>query len=193
MAVDDVMRVLGVLAAAFPANKVGKETLEVYKLTLADIPADVLEQATLHVITRSRFFPTVSEIRDAANAIMVGLHNVPSAFEAWGEVCNVIARCGQYYRYQISGELPEYSHPLIERAVEIMGYRNLCESENSMADRAHFFRVYEGLLERAEEELRMLPSVRQFSDQYQLMGDRLALTAKKMRLGAPKQESNSEA
>jgi len=182
-----IKQIIGVLAAAFPNNKLSPETVGVYELALADIPADVLEQATLHVIARCKFFPSVSEIRDAANAIMVGMHNVPTAFEAWGEVCNVIARCGQYYRYQIGGTLPEYSHPLIERAVDVMGYRNLCESDNAVADRAHFFRVYEGLLGRAEEEIRMLPSVREFSNQYQSLGNKFAVTIEKMRLGAPKE------
>ena len=83
--------------------------------------------------------------------------------------------------------MPEYSHPLIERAVDVMGYRNLCESDNAVADRAHFFRVYEGLLGRAEEEIRMLPSVREFSNQYQSLGNKFAVTIEKMRLGAPKE------
>ena len=68
-----IKQIIGVLAAAFPNNKLSPETVGVYELTLADIPADVLEQATLHVIARCKFFPSVSEIRDAANAIMVAV------------------------------------------------------------------------------------------------------------------------
>ena len=180
MADSDVMRILGVLAAAFPNNKIAKETLDVYKLTLADIPADVLEAASLQIITTAKFFPAVSEIRDAATSIMLGLNKFPSAFEAWEEVQTQIARCGDYYRYQIASDVPQYSNPIIAKAVDVMGYRVLCESENIVADRAHFFRVYDSLFTRAVDDTKMLPRVKEFSENYQLINDKLKqLVAKK--------------
>jgi hypothetical protein len=180
MAEQDVMRILGVLAAAFPNNKIAKETLDVYKLTLADIPADVLENATLQIITTAKFFPSVSEIRDTAHSIILGLNKIPSQYEAWEEVQNVIARCGDYYHYQVAEQFPSYSHPLVEQAVEVMGYRSLCESDNMVADRAHFFKVYESLFSRAVDDMKMLPRVKDFSEKYQLLGSKFKLLADKM-------------
>ena len=180
MADSDVMRILGVLAAAFPNNKVAKATMDVYKLTLADIPADVLESATLQLITTAKFFPAVSEIRDAAHSIMLGLNKIPSAFEAWEEVQTQISLCGDFYRYQIASQVPVYSNPIIEQAVKIMGYRVLCESENIVADRAHFFRVYESLFNRAVDDTKMLPRVKEFSAKYQLLNSKVKLLADKM-------------
>ena len=179
MAEKTIMQVLAVLTAAFPANKVGPETLKIYSLTLSDIPLDVLEAATLHIITTAKFFPAVSEIRDAATAIMLGLNKIPSAFEAWEEVQEQISKCGDYYRYQIAAQVPEYSNPIIAKAVDVMGYRVLCESENIVADRAHFFRVYESLFNRAVDEVKMLPRVKEFSAQYQLTNQIKQLANKK--------------
>lgn len=170
-----ITSVLAVLASAFPANKVSSETIKIYQLTLHDIPVDVLENACLHLVATNKFFPTVSEIRDTAHNIMLGMHKIPSAFEAWEEVQRQISLCGDYYRYQIVARKPEYSHPLVEKAVSIMGYRQLCESENLVADRAHFFKVYESLFQRAVSEIKTLPSVRKFTDQYQLTNDQIVL------------------
>lgn len=170
-----ITSVLAVLAAAFPANKISAETIRVYQLTLQDIPVEVLQASALHLVTTNKFFPTVSEIRDAAHSIMLGVNRIPTAFEAWEEVKQQIALCGDFYRYQIVMRRPEYSHPLVEKAVAIMGYRQLCESENTMVDRAHFFKVYEGIFQKAMADLKMLPSVKQVSEQYQVEDGKLEL------------------
>lgn len=165
-----ITQAMAILTAAYPNNKVTAETIRVYQLTLQDIPEDVLEQAILHITTTTKFFPTVAEIRDAAYIIMVGTNKIPSAYEAWKEVQDQIAKCGDYYRYDDSAHVPEYSHPLVEKAVSIMGYITLCESDNIVADRAHFFKVYESLYARAVDEMKMLPQVRNFQQQYKLEG-----------------------
>lgn len=41
-----------------------------------------------------------------------------------------------------------------------MGWKELCLSENQEYDRAHFFKVYKSLSERAESDVKMLPQVR---------------------------------
>ena len=171
MADQDVMRILGVLVAAFPNNKVAKETMDVYKLTLADIPLDVLEAATLQIITTAKFFPAVSEIRDAAHSIMLGLNKIPSAFEAWQEA---VEHCRQ-------GNYDGYSHPLIERAVKVIGipYWQSMETTDEMATRAQFIRVYDSLFNRAVDDTKMLPRVKEFSNNYQLQSG-IKLLADKM-------------
>lgn len=169
-----------ILAAAFPNNKITQETIRVYQIALSDIPSDVLEKAIIHITTTNKFFPTVAEIRDAAYLLMAGINKIPSAFEAWKEVQDQIAICGDYWRYSINEKKPEYTHPLIEKAVSIMGYKQLCESDNVVADRAHFFRVYESLYQRAMNEMKMLPTVKQFSEEYQLTNGKIKVLAEKL-------------
>lgn len=48
------------------------------------------------------------------------------------------------------------------RCVEALGgYDYLCRSEEPMADRAHFIRIYDQIVERERQTARMLPEVRE--------------------------------
>ena len=164
----EVTKIMGVMAHAYPRYELSADSVKLYAQLLADIPADVLEASAKQLMVEMKFFPSIAEWREKAQYLMVGIQNIPSAFEAWGNAIAEINRCGDYTRYAISTRTPEYSHPLVEKAVNIIGYRNLAESENEVADRAHFFKIYESLLSRAEEELKLLPEVRAVSDKYAL-------------------------
>ena len=86
--------------------------------------------------------------------------------EAWGEVIQAIQRFG-FYRS------PVFDDPLIARAVDALGWKYLCSSENVVADRAHFAKVYEQFVEREKQDARLLPQarhIRQMS-QVQEIGD----------------------
>jgi hypothetical protein len=166
-----VTQALAILTAAYPNNKVTRETIMVYQIALQDIPSDVLEQAILHITTTSKFFPAISEIRDAAYMIMVETNKIPSAFEAWGEAIDHCRR----------SEYKNYSHPLIEKAVNTIGiaYWQRMTYDDEMATRAQFFRIYESLYVRAMDEMKMLPQVKEFQKKYELDGQ-IKLLAEKM-------------
>lgn len=72
---------------------------------------------------------------------------LPAADEAWKEVRFWVGRIGwsKYGQEDFrTGEkcLPEWSNALIGRIVDAMGWQELCESENEVADRAHFMRMW---------------------------------------------------
>lgn len=161
----DITKIMGVMAHAYPRYELSADSIKLYGKMLADIPADILEASAKQIMAESKFFPSVAEWREMAHKLMTGKLQIPSAYEAWEDAMNQVRRCGDYYRYT-NGKRPEYSHPLVERAVQIIGYHNLVESENIMFDRAHFFKIYESLLSRAEEEARMLPEVKDVSQRY---------------------------
>lgn len=153
---SEIDHVLAILIAAYPymqkdngANMAA--TLQVYHRTLADIDAPALLAAALDHISRSKFFPSVSELRDAAYRVVT--LNQPSPEEAWGEVKAAFRRWGY------TGK-PEWSHPAIEATVKIMGWRELCQSENEVADRAHFLRIYASVEQRHKDNALMLPEIR---------------------------------
>lgn len=163
---EEVLRILAVTAAAYPNFNLQEETIRVYTRLLADIPVEALEAGALQHVSASKFFPTVAELRDCAFAIVAGEDRVPSAYEAWGMVQAEIRRIGSYSR-------PDFGQTAIQRAVEIMGWRELCLSDQPEYDRAHFFRVYDSLVSRQRADTRLLPSVRQA---IQSAADRLSLT-----------------
>lgn len=152
---EDIDVIVNMFEAAFPNFKPRELTKEVYWQTLQDIPSDELKAAVLHCVTESgrAFAPSIGEIRGAVSDLRRASANVPSAYDAWQEVCKQILLVGSY-------GTPTFTSPLIERTVKNLGWRNLCLSENQVADRARFVQAYEQLMERAVTEDMMLPEVR---------------------------------
>lgn len=150
---ETTLDVLEFLMNAYPNKAIGEETIQIYLRLLADIPADLLKAAALAHVTKSQFFPTVAELRDAGAALMERALGLPNAYDAWNEVCRAITTHGHYRR-------PEFSHTLIQKSVDACGgWRALCMSENQVADRARFFQVYETYQGREKEDNRQLPEV----------------------------------
>ena len=174
MATDkNITGFIGILAAAFPNFNLTRETIIVYQRTLADIEDKVLEMAVLQLITSNKFFPTVSEIRDAAFAIMANKSGIPSGLEAFDEARKArpehVKDCGfDGEAFSVEMEPYKWSHPLVERVALLMGWPEDFPTDNIVADRAHFLKEYERLLEREMMGIKMLPQVKQFSENYQI-------------------------
>lgn len=164
--INKIAEIMGVMAHAYPRYELTPESIKLYGQMLGDIPVDVLELSAKQIIAQSKYFPSIAEWREMSHELMIGMQNIPSAYEAWEEAIKQADLCGDYYRYQIRSHEPEYSHPLIKKAVDIIGYKNLLESSNTVADRAHFFRIYESLLERGENDVRLLPESKAISAKY---------------------------
>ncbi len=147
-AFETITRVLAVASAAYPNFDLKPETVRVYLKLLADLPDELLEEASLAHIAQSTFFPTIAELRTAACEILDRRHPVPTGLEAWSEVEEQIRRIGY------TGH-PEFHHQLIGRLVDSMGWRNLCHSENLVADRAHFLTAYEQIRTRELNPMRL--------------------------------------
>lgn len=151
----DILRVLAVLSTAFPNFKMAENTPEIYFQLLSDIPTDLLKAAVLQCCGEAgrAFAPSIGEIRGAVADIRRAVSGVPSSYQAWQEVMRQMVIVGSYRQ-------PEFSHQLIAATVRTLGWRNLCLSENQVADRARFIQAYEQLEKRAEQDLMMLPQVR---------------------------------
>jgi len=154
MEIREFSKIIYFVAAAYPSFTVKQDMLEAYHAILGDLPSDLLKAAALQLASESRaFFPSAGELRSAAFELIERRDGVPSAPEAWGEVKAQIGAVG----YVGS---PEFSHALIAEAVRIIGWRDLCISENQMSDRARFIQAYEALQKRRRTEVAMLPQVR---------------------------------
>jgi hypothetical protein len=149
----EIVKLIGALGAAFPNTQLSAPTIKVYVSMLEDIPVEVLTVAVEQSIADCEFLPTVRALRDIAFKLTSELSSQPTAGEAWGMVKKEIERSGFYRK-------PHFEEPLIERTVERMGWRELCSSENPVADRAHFMKFYESLLGREIENAKLLPAAR---------------------------------
>ncbi len=139
MKIETFKKGLKILLTVFPDKKIDSE---VYWEFLKDLPdEDYLKAVTEISATQTELYPgsnLIAMIREKA----LGRNELTNG-EAWREVIKEISNTGSYGQ-------PKFENPLITRAVECMGWRTLCLSENSAIDRAHFLKIYDALKKRAE-------------------------------------------
>ena len=154
----EFMKILAALAALYPYFKLKPVTIDAYYAILGDLDENLLEAATLQIGSEGRrFFPVAGELRQCAFDLLDRQADVPTAWDAWAEVCKRIGDTGYDRKW-----IPEFSHPLIKRAVDAVGgWLVLCMSENGVADRARFAQAYETLAKRERIKSRILPEVRE--------------------------------
>ncbi len=151
----EITNILKILAAAYPTFGLKTPTSELYLRLLADLPGPLLHLAALDHISRSPYFPTIAELRQAAFDLLKNQPDQPlDAHTAWVEVLAAFDRTG--YK-----GTPVFSHPLIGESVGALDWQALCKSDNPIADRSHFVQVYQQLLDRYQIERRRLPEVRE--------------------------------
>jgi len=151
----EIAKLVGAMSASFPNTNVTDATVEVYISMLKDIPLDVLATSVEQCMAESEFFPTIAKLRNRALALVAPPRRDP--MDAWGVVIKEIQRVG-FYRS------PHFEDPLIARAVDCMGWQYLCTSENIVADRAHFAKVYEQFVERESQDAKLLPQARRLRE-----------------------------
>jgi hypothetical protein len=136
----EIKKLVAVLVASFPASKVTAETVAAYERMLADLDYQVANAAVERLLATAKWLPTIAEIRESCLALTVG-EKTPGG-EAWGSVLAAIKGAG-YYR--TPGVDFQFSDELVLRCVRLMGWRELCLSENMPADRARFIELYDRL------------------------------------------------
>lgn len=170
---ETVLNLMTGLSANYPNYKLTETAVNIYARVLVDLPDDLVEAAAINIMSSpGAFFPTVGDWRNAALDLQWNELGIPSAFEAWEEVIREVRRCGDYYRWTLAQgrKDPVWSTPLVERAVECVGYREIHESENLSFIQNHFYKTYDALKNRREKQFRMLPEVKQAVDRYILAG-----------------------
>jgi len=120
--------------------------VETWMLLLNDLP-DELGMAGFATHCRTSVHPpTPADIRKLCE-----VHSaLPSSGEAWAEAIEAARTIG----YQ-NGTVPELSCPEVRDAARAAGWSGICFAESEMSlstTRAHFFRIYDGLLSRADRE-----------------------------------------
>ena len=151
---EEILLVLARLCKAYPNYALQPPLVDTCAEVLADLPAPILLAAAMEHIGRSAFFPSAGELREAACGLIEAAQSVPDPYQAWADVKRAMKQIGH------KGE-PQFSHPLIGEVVELFGWVDLCQSDNLVADRAHFTEAYQRRFARYQSEQRRLPSVQQ--------------------------------
>lgn len=150
---EEIVPILKQLFSAYPHAQISEGTVAVYLRLLADIAPDDLQTVVDQAIAQHKFLPTVAELREMYHNLTRALSQLTAA-EAWGLVVKGFRTHGR------SASAQEIFSGLTLQAVEILGWRYLCDSEDQMADRAHFLRVHEQIQGRLEQMHKLLPAAR---------------------------------
>jgi hypothetical protein len=158
----EIKSVIGYMALAFPNFNPALEgtpnSVDVYADLLGDLDPDLLRLAVRDACAElgRRFAPSPGEIRAAAVGLRARAAGTPSAAEAWGAVMESFRR--------VRSQAPELlQHPLVAKAIHCMGgLERIGMSEDNMVDRAHFMKIYEQLLARAQEDSARLPASQEY-------------------------------
>jgi len=141
---------IALLVVTIPDRFFPEENLKIWYQLLRDIPGkDFLEAVQRICQEETQIYPgtnLVALIRAKAQD-----KNQLTAEEAWAELRKAITDYGSYSN-------PKFSSPVIAKAVEALGWKEICLSDidNSWI-REHFFRIYNALRER--EKFKELPKL----------------------------------
>jgi hypothetical protein len=155
---DQSDALVAMLVAAFDAV-MSRERLLVYSLFLADLDEEIGARVVATWIARETRFPMIAELRQLAERL--GADAPPDIDQAWGEV----------HKAMRAGRAPfRWSHDSVRLAVEAIGFRELCMSNDLSIDRAHFARAFEAARRRtadrgsADVVQRLLPNMRELME-----------------------------
>lgn len=140
----ETAKLVAVLLAAFPQSRATQQTSQAYERMLGDLDYPAANAAVERLLATARFMPTIAEIRETTLALTVG-EQKPGG-EAWGVVQRAIG-CEGVYR--VPGKDFTFRDPVIARCVAALGWEELCNSENLVADRARFVELYDKLAVQA--------------------------------------------
>lgn len=139
-------KLMAYLKVMLPQQPIGDDTVTGYCQALRRVSFESAMQAAEHHIATSKFFPTVAELLKPIAEATVGSE---PAEQAWLEVKRAISRWGRYQPWQ-------FDNPITTAAVEALGKESLCNADETLvAERAHFFRVYESYRQRELEGVRV--------------------------------------
>lgn len=115
-------------------------TATIWQRLLSDIPYPLAQAALDRVLAVSPYWPTPAQIREAAERLAPEPDAPPPAEIAWEEVRKKLSPYGAI----------QWSHPLIEKAVGIIGRLTLCSAEYDLSRR--FMDTYQALVNRNHDE-----------------------------------------
>ena len=149
----EIINLLGIATANFPSmqQKDMTPTAVLWEKALSDIPYNVAEKAVIKVLSTSRFFPTIADIREASSQLTQP--RTMDAMEAWGLIGEAIRKYGHYRQKEALESLPEDVAEMVRRFT----WRELCLSENIETMRAQFRMAWDAQSKRTNE-LKTLPT-----------------------------------
>lgn len=123
-----------------------QQAMKLWYRQLQDIPYEVAEAALNKWVATNKWSPSIADIREMAASVTHG--DAPDWGDAWETVLQAIRKYGSYNEKAALESMDELTRTVVKR----LGFRDICMSENIVADRANFRMIYEQLTERKKKE-----------------------------------------
>ena len=133
------IKCIGVLEASYDKFNItsNKDKLMIWYEMLGDRAEVDFMLGVKKYIATNEFPPTIAGINKAIASNQTS--KAPDGLQAWAELQTAIRKWGMYHEDKALDSLS----PETRAVVQALGFTNLCTSENQMADRAHFIKLYE--------------------------------------------------
>ena len=126
------------------------EAIQIWYELLKDLDYATANIAIQKHMVSSKYPPTIADIREQATEVSYG--QAPLWSDGWEQVLRAMRLYGSYRLQEALDSMDD----LTRKAVERLGFKELCMSENIAVDRANFRMVFEQLANR-EYETKKLP------------------------------------
>lgn len=125
----------------------------VYARSLVDYPLAVIDIALQDLVSTSKFWPTVSEIKERINMLISCANNqeMRTASEAWAEIEEQVKLCGIY-----SQQKPIFTSEEVALTAKRYGWNELCTLETNAVGiaRAQIMKIYQEIVDTKRERER---------------------------------------
>ncbi len=150
MNLEESVKLIAVLKAAYPNAPVTQETPLAYQRGLGDLDYETVSAAAALAMRASKFLPTIAELRTIIAEAMV---NLPPWEEAWRQIVEARREYGIYAPPDnpLMAAWPEE----VRQALRVVGgYETVCwvERDQERTLMAHFRDAYTRIRERAVRE-----------------------------------------
>lgn len=145
----EAAKLVTVAVASCPTQggRMGEKQIEdmaaAWAMLLEDIDYADGSAALKRWLATSHWLPAPSQLRAIVAEAKHGRKR-PGG-DAWGDVLAEVGRTGRYRQ-------PRFADPLVARAVDALGWMQICDSENAIADRARFVELYDRLASADAED-----------------------------------------
>lgn len=157
------------------------QRLIVWRDLVADLDLQHVHAAMVQLSTEGdRFPPPPGLIRKRAVAFTTPAGSAPGPEEAWAEIKAKIGSVGYTTaldlcerclpldtdgRRECDHRWVTFSHPAIQAFVDSLGWKYLCQSQDEMADRAHFVKWYPAAVDRLSNQAALPDAVKALASQ----------------------------
>lgn len=131
---------------------------------LGDLPCDLATVCVEKYIATNKYPPTIADIRTTVAEMMVGTSD-------WSESWKQVIRFISLYGLPNEAKAYEAMDEATREAVKRLGWKNLCMSQNQMADRANYRMVYEAVVKEKKDNLSLPDNLRLRLQNINLLGE----------------------